>query len=382
MAMNASATGSAAPHDVAVLGSGIVGMATALALARLPLDVALHRAEPAAATTPDLRAYALNAGSIALLRQLKVWDALPAGASTAVHDMLIHGDRPGAALRFSAWQQGVDELASIVDAGALDAALREALRYAPHVTLRSTDEPPQATLVVHAEGKFAARREADGIAPLALQPYGHRAIAARLVADQAHANLARQWFRHPDVLALLPLDVVSAGHGYGLVWSLPEERTAELLALPDAAFEQALEDATRLEAGSLRLASPRAAWPLFLAHAESSHGPGWVLVGDAAHVVHPLAGQGLNLGLGDVASLAAVLAAREPWRSLADPRLLARHARERALPVRAMATLTDRLLHLFASPNPALREARNMGLTLVDRLGPAKRWLVGQAMSR
>lgn len=369
-----------AAHDVAVTGSGIVAMCCALALARLPLRVALHRAEPGSAREPDLRAYALSAASVGLLRQLKIWDSLDAAACTPVHDMLIHGDRAGASLRFSAWQQGVDELAFIVDAGALESALREAVRWAAHVELRAADEPTSATLVVHAEGKFAhAGGPAHGA--LQLEPYGHRAIAARLLASQGHANLARQWFRHPDVLALLPLDAVAPGHGYGLVWSLPEPRAAELLALDDGPFEQALNDATQLEAGTLRLASQRAGWPLYIGHAEPVCGSGWVRVGDAAHVVHPLAGQGLNLGLGDVLSLAEVLAAREPWRSLGDPKLLARHARARILPVQAMAALTDRLLHLFASSNPALRELRNAGLQLVDRLGPAKRWLAAQAMS-
>jgi 2-polyprenyl-6-methoxyphenol hydroxylase-like FAD-dependent oxidoreductase len=113
------------------------------------------------------------------------------------------------------------------------------------------------------------------------------------------------------------------------------------------------------------------------------HGPGWVLVGDAAHVVHPLAGQGLNLGLADVAALAAVLAARqaqEPWRALGDERLLARYARERRVPTQAMAHLTDGLLHLFAHPNPLLRQLRNRGLVAVDLLGPLKKRLTAQAL--
>jgi 2-polyprenyl-6-methoxyphenol hydroxylase-like FAD-dependent oxidoreductase len=104
------------------------------------------------------------------------------------------------------------------------------------------------------------------------------------------------------------------------------------------------------------------------------------MVGDAAHVVHPLAGQGLNLGLADVASLARVLAGREPWRSLGDARLLRRYARERAAPTRAMGEVTDGLLRLFARDGAPWRELRNRGLTLVDRMVPAKRWLAAQAL--
>ncbi|MEQ1808236.1 MAG: FAD-dependent monooxygenase, partial [Burkholderiaceae bacterium] len=131
--------------------------------------------------------------------------------------------------------------------------------------------------------------------------------------------------------------------------------------------------------GELRLCSPRAAWPLTQATAQPWCGPGWVLLGDAAHVVHPLAGQGLNLGLADVATLARVIAQREPWRELGDARLLRRYARERAAPTWAMAQLTGGLLQLFAHPSPTIRELRNRGMTLVDHLPPVKRWLNARA---
>jgi len=200
------------------------------------------------------------------------------------------------------------------------------------------------------------------------------------VSDQPHAGLARQWFRSPDVLALLPLDRPEPARSLALVWSVPDAQADVLLALPPAAFEQTLDDATAGAAGTLRLASERAAWPLSIARAEPVCGPGWVLVGDAAHVVHPLAGQGLNLGFADVAALAAVLAGREAWRPLGDEKLLRRYARERALPTRAMGQLTDTLLHLFASQNAAVRELRNRGLSLVNHLSPLKRLLTSRAL--
>jgi len=130
----------------------------------------------------------------------------------------------------------------------------------------------------------------------------------------------------------------------------------------------------------LRLASERSAWPLAIASAHPVCGAGWVLLGDAAHVVHPLAGQGLNLGLGDVQALADTLAAREPWRPLGDARLLGRYARARAWPVKSMSWLTDALVHGFASEHAWVRELRNRGMGLVDRASPAKRWLATQAL--
>jgi 2-polyprenyl-6-methoxyphenol hydroxylase-like FAD-dependent oxidoreductase len=362
--------------DVQVQGAGIVGRCLALALARLGLRVAL-RTETAAGRSEDVRAYALNAASVALLRSLKVWDALPAAASTAVYDMRVRGDAPGDELAFSAWEQRVDALAFITDAAALERELATALRFAPHVA--EVDHDVEAPLTAICEGRASAQRKARGVA-FERRDYGQRAIAARLTTTLPHRGTAHQWFRAPDVLALLPFDTPVAERSYALVWSLPDARAETLLRLDTAAFEQILMEATGGEAGELHLASTRAAWPLVLGRADCWSGAGWVLVGDAAHVVHPLAGQGLNLGLADVAALARVIAAREPWRPLGDARLLRRYERERLAPTWAMGEVTDGLLRLFAHESTALRELRNRGLTLVNRLTPAKRWLTGQAL--
>ncbi|HRP29287.1 MAG TPA: FAD-dependent monooxygenase [Burkholderiaceae bacterium] len=368
--------------DVCVRGAGIVGKSLALALARQGLRVALLPEGAAAAQRAgeDIRAYALNAVSIGLLERLKVWDSLPAQAKTAVHDMRVHGDAAGGEIDFSAWQQRVGELAWIVDAGVLERQLEDALRYAPHVTLIDPARgAPPSMLLALCEGKASATRDALGVT-MARNAYGHTAIATRLVAAEAHRNTAWQWFRAPDVLALLPLDTPQGGHSFALVWSLPDDRAQQLLALADAGFEQALFDATGGACGALRLAAPRAAWPLMLATADRWCGEGWVLLGDAAHVVHPLSGQGLNLGLADVVALAQAIEEREPWRALGDEKLLRRYARERAAPTWAMGRVTDGLLQLFSRPEPAVQELRNRGMSLVNRLPPIKRWLASRAV--
>ena len=361
--------------DVCIRGSGAVALSAALSLSRLGLRVAWTGPQPATGG-PDPRAYALNAASVQLLQSLKVWDALPADARTAVLDMQVQGDQ-SASLHFSAWSAGSEQLAWIVDAAELEAGLAAAVRYAPHVS--HVEGGADAALQVLAEGRDSASRTRLGVG-WTVHPYRQRGLAARLVSDRPHAGLARQWFRSPDVLALLPFDRPQAGHGYGLVWSLPDERAQELQQADVATFEAALADATQGAAGSLRLHGERASWPLTLAHAEAVCGPGWVLLGDAAHRVHPLAGQGLNLGLADVAELSAQLAAREPWRPLGDEKLLRRYARARAWPTTAMGLVTDGLLHLFAHGHPLARELRNRGMTLVDHLPPLKRALVRQAM--
>ncbi|MBC8057750.1 MAG: FAD-dependent monooxygenase, partial [Rhizobiales bacterium] len=295
-------------------------------------------------------------------------------------DMHVQGDAADAAIDFSAWQQRVSALAWITDAAVLERELDAAIRFAPHVTVIGAAEPVAATLTALCEGKASATREALGI-DFEQIDYGHRAIAARLTSTQAHQGMAWQWFRAPDVLALLPFDTPQPQHSFALVWSLPNDRAAELLALEPAGFEQALMAATRSEAGTLALASERAAWPLMQATASAWCGPGWVLLGDAAHVVHPLAGQGLNLGLADVAALVKVIGEREAWRPLGDEKLLRRYARERAAPTWAMGQLTDGLLRLFAEDTPAVRELRNRGLGLVNSLSPLKRWLTARALN-
>ncbi len=383
--------------DVCVSGSGAVAMSLALALSAEGWKVAWAGA-PQARTSghgdgrTDVRTYALNARAIQLLERLRVWPALKEWAAP-VYEMDVRGDH-GGALSFTAWQQCVAELAWIVDAAALERLLREALRFAPGVDavppLSDEGVPPvNASLLAICEGRHSGTRTALGI-EFARHEYGHWGVAARLKASQAHHGVARQWFRSPDVLALLPFNQPDPDASYGLVWSLPQARAEQLLALSPEAFEQALQDALRQSdpatqetVGSLTLASPVMSWPLAVAQASRWSGPGWVLLGDAAHQVHPLAGQGLNLGLADVDTLVAVLrqARRdEPWRTPGDERTLRRYARQREWPTRAMSGLTDGLLHLFADERAPLREVRNVGMGVVQRMGPLKRWLIGRAL--
>ena len=365
--------------DVRIHGSGIVGRALALKLARQGLSVGID-ARPAAAAggeqRADVRAYALNAASVALLRDLKVWDGMAPDARTPVYDMRIAGDGEGA-LAFSAWQQTVPALAWIVDAAELEQVLETAIRFAPAVATVEADA--RAPLTVIAEGKAAAARDKLGVV-FERHAYGHSALAARVVSDMPHAGVARQWFRAPDVLALLPFDRPQPECSYGIVWSMPQAEAERLVQASDTDFDDALNAATGGAAGALKVQGARATWPLMQAEAAQVVGPGWALVGDAAHVIHPLAGQGLNLGLADVVSLAQVIAERESWRALGDEALLRRYARARLWPTRAMAGAVDGLWQLFSAPVPGLRELRNHGLSLVDRISPLKRFLVSRAL--
>lgn len=361
--------------DVHVLGAGIVGRSLALALARLGLRVAL-RAEPErAGAAPDVRAYALNEASVELLRGLKVWDALPAGAATPVLDMHVQGDAHGAAIDFSAWQQRVSALAWITDAAVLERELASAVRFAPHITVVDPQASVNAALTALCEGKASAAREALGVA-FERRDYGHQAIAARLTSDRPHRGIARQWFRAPDVLALLPFDTPTPQRSWALVWSLPDERARELLALDPAAFEQALNAATGGEAGALTLASARASWPLMQAQAAAWSGPGWVLLGDAAHVVHPLAGQGVNLGLRDVSALRALVADAQARRvDWAASHRLARWARARRSDATASAQAFSLINRAFSNDDLPSTLLRGHALGLAGAIAPLNRAL-------
>lgn len=368
--------------DVLIHGSGVVGRSLALCLGQLGLRVALRL--PAADLHPDdVRAYALNRASVALLRELRVWDALPPHAVTPVYDMRIEGDAQ-AVLEFSAWQQGMGELAWIVDVPALEQALATAIQFSPRIQVLSAEVSlPQASLVAVCEGRHSALRDALEGVTVRRVSYGQTAIAARLSASLPHAGVARQWFRSPDVLALLPCAAgVSGGPAYALVWSLPTDRAAGLMTASESAFVAALAESLSAhpELGELKLVSKRASWPLVRMLVEPWCGPGWVLVGDAAHTVHPLAGQGLNLGLADVASLKQVLSQREPWRNLGDVKLLRRYERQRALHTRLMGGLTGALTHLFAHSHPWVGEARNRGLSVAQKFPGIKQWLTARAI--
>ncbi len=368
----------ALPPEVCIRGAGIVGRTLALLLARERTRVALV-VPPAESSKEDVRAYALNAASRTLLESLRAWpDAVHA---TAVREMLVNGDE-GGRVQFSAPSQNVDALAWIVDVPALERQLTDAVRFQPRIDIVS--EPVPAALTVVCEGKASASREALGVR-YEVTRYPQHAVACRLEADQPHGEIARQWFTDKgEVLALLPLGGVG-GRSLALVWSVDQFRAPALLTQPAEAFAAAVREASHDALGALRLSSERAAWPLARSIADrwtgvSADGKAWALAGDAAHTVHPLAGQGLNLGLADASALADVLKNREYWRSVGDARLLRRYERARRAEVLAMSLATDGLQQLFAHSMDPLPALRNWGMRGFDRTRFIKQWITQQAM--
>jgi len=237
-----------------------------------------------------------------------------------------------------------------------------------------------AALTVVCEGRGSATRAEFGV-NFHVVPYGQHAVAARLTCEVPHGQRARQWFGVGEIAGLLPLGG-PAGNSVALVWSVSPGRAAELLALPAADFESRLQAACGNAFGRMTLSSDRAVWPLQRAVADRWCGPGWALAGDAAHNVHPLAGQGLNLGLADAQVLAQVLHEREYWREVGDLKLLRRYERARQGHVMAMAWSADGLQQLFARPGAPLAWLRNWGMRGFDHSGAFKHWIARQATGR
>jgi 2-polyprenyl-6-methoxyphenol hydroxylase-like FAD-dependent oxidoreductase len=357
--------------DVCIRGDGIVGRTLALLLARERLRVALVAQPATVPVAEDVRAYALNGVSRALLMQVRAWPETP--AVTPVSEMRVWGDS-GGRIDFA---EPSEPLAWIVDVPALENQLNEALRFAPEVERVASPDLVSAKLSVVCEGKESSSRRDFGVA-WTVKPYDQKAVAARLESDRPHGGVARQWFGQGDVLGLLPV-AGAEGNGLALVWSVPVARAEALQKMSPQELVAAIQQVCGDEAGQLKLTSPVASWPLTLSSAERWVGPGWALAGDAAHTVHPMAGQGLNLGLADVKTLAEVLKAREYWRSLGDEKLLRRYERARKADVLAMATVTEGLHALFAHTDARWQALRNWGMTGVARSGPLKTWLTRQA---
>ncbi|MEP6791622.1 MAG: FAD-dependent monooxygenase, partial [Ramlibacter sp.] len=358
----------APPLDVCIRGAGIVGRTLALLLARERLRVGLvDTVAPAADDTSDVRAYALNTTSKELLELLRAWP--DEHHATPVAAMQVHGD-DGGEVTFDAIAQGAPALAWIVDVAALQARLAEALRYQPLVEMLRA--PRGAALTVVCEGKASATRAEYGV-QFELTTYPQKAIAARVHCEKPHGRIARQWFNNGEILAFLPLGGAGAGdagNSAAVVWSVREERAAGLLELAAPEFAAQLEQASGQALGKLVLDSQRACWPLQLARASRWCGPGWALAGDAAHTVHPLAGQGLNLGLADARELSRVLREREYWRGVGSEKLLRRYERSRKADVLAMGAATDGLQQLFAQQAGPWTLLRNWGMKGFERSGP------------
>lgn len=381
--------------DIAIVGAGLVGASLAVALApsRLSISLIEPRAPVAPAASWDSRIYAVSPGSAAFLEAGGVWQTLPVERIERIETMRIFGDAQSSRLEFNAYDAGLRELAFIVENAHLQHALWQRLQQARDVRLHcpaacesiewtndaahlrlADGQVLNAKLIVGADGMDSWVRQQAGIA-LAPHDYHQLGVVANFATERRHNGTAFQWFHCDSVLALLPLP----GNRASMVWSCDETLANELLALAPEALEQRVTEACGNALGAMQTITPAAGFPLRMQKVAQLVKPRVALVGDAAHTVHPLAGQGVNLGFRDARELAAVLCDRGAQHDCGDYALLRRYERARKEDVVAMQLITDSLLKLFASRAVWLSNLRNTGLNLIEHLPLIKTMLIRQA---
>ncbi|QRX84571.1 UbiH/UbiF family hydroxylase [Glaciimonas sp. PAMC28666] len=416
--------------DICIVGNGAVGKTAALGLAQAGLTVTLL-APPSAApqsgpvggpagasSIPSLRAekdigndptawdprvYALNHVARSLLSGLKVWDALDASRIAPVESMLVKGgaDADAGSISFDAFSARTGALAWIVEDRNLNQALDAALKFAHNVrvvhgraqqmtvdsdgcdnAMLTLEDGTLLTsaLIVGADGAQSWVRHQCDIG-IDYRSYHQRAIVANFEVALPHHGVAHQWFTAEEgIVALLPLP----GQRMSLVWSAPESLASTLLSESMSQLAQRLSLLAGDQLGRLTPLQPESvqSFPLALIRSHALVAPRVALIGDAAHVVHPLAGQGMNLGFGDVSALIKALSERGAQRDCGDATVLSKYARSRKEEILLMQLATDGLERLFGLDIAPLRMVRNVGLNLLDRLPVLKRRLMGHAFGR
>jgi ubiquinone biosynthesis UbiH/UbiF/VisC/COQ6 family hydroxylase len=377
--------------DIVVLGGGLNGAALVAALRHTAYSVVLVEPRPPVAPGDnwDNRIYAFSPGNVEWLKSLGAWNA-PVRAQ-AVHQMRIHGDTDGR-LTFDALDAGLPELAWIAENNRLQWSLWQSWADSPNVlTLEGetesvswgkTGEAHQlhltdgttlsAGLLVAADGAHSWLRQQAGI-ELDVEDYKHIGVVANFETQRPHRGVACQWFRPDGVLAYLPL----TGNRISIVWSTPPEHAADLQSLSLAALADKVAEAGEHTLGALCAITPAAGFPLIRRRAHEWVRPGLVLLGDTAHTVHPLAGQGVNLGFRDSRLLAQMLS------SGGNPGEFSRlqsYAARRREDVVSMQFTTGGLKKLFARPDGLTQALRNTGMNLTQRFEPLNQALTRHAI--
>ncbi|MEM9254350.1 MAG: UbiH/UbiF/VisC/COQ6 family ubiquinone biosynthesis hydroxylase [Pseudomonadota bacterium] len=396
-------------YDVVIIGAGIAGSSLAAALSGCGLSIALVEAQSVDgselpqerdAHSFDPRVSALTPKSQAFLQQLDAWQQIIDYRACPYGHMTVWDAEGTGRIDFDCTEVDRSVLGHIVENRAIVKSLMSAVSAASDVTLHCPAALAdcdfaldgrlhlvledggllEARLMVAADGALSRVRNMLDFATREWD-YGHRAIACTIQVERAHEHTAWQRFLATGPLALLPLPGTHEAHFCSIVWSATNDLADSLMALSDDAFCDALEDASERCLGRVLKASKRSCFPLRQRHAIDYVQPGVALVGDAAHTIHPLAGQGINLGLRDVAVLAEEIErALGRGENVGDLEVLQRFQRRRKGDNLLMMTAMDGFKRLFEQRAPAIRWLRNAGMSHLDRLLPVKQQLIKHAM--
>lgn len=380
---------------IVVVGAGLIGLSCALGLRQRGWRVTLveQGARPEVTAEPGLRVSALNHASRTLLQELGVWQQLPLERLGPYTGMQVWEHNSFADIAFHAEQIGTDDLGAIVENQVLEQALWDAAEQAgvtiiantkvqqwqqsaDGATLQLTDQQLQADYVIAADGVRSQLRSWAEL-PVTFWDYEQRGLVAVIASELPHQGVARQAFLPTGPLALLPL---ADPHLCSMVWSCDEDLAQELLQLQQTQpeqFRRRLQVASNGILGNLQVDSAVASFPLQMQYAQQWVHERLILVGDAAHSIHPLAGQGANLGFADVAVLIEAFTATEQ-RQL--NRALQAYQRERKAAALTMIAAMEAFKRGFGTSQPLLQLLRGVGFTLANKTPPLKRWLTKVAL--
>ncbi|HEV2079837.1 MAG TPA: UbiH/UbiF/VisC/COQ6 family ubiquinone biosynthesis hydroxylase [Allosphingosinicella sp.] len=386
--------------DVIILGAGLVGLTLAIALDRHGLSsIVIDPADPEKQLAPayDGRATAVASASFRMLEAIGVAERLEGEGCPIEAIRVSDGLEPGGIV-FEAPEQE-DPLGIMFENRRLRAALRDCALAGPNISLMMPGRAAEivrdasgvrvaledsrlaaAPLLVGAEGRNSPSRQAAQI-PLARWSYDHAAIVATVSHERSHENVAYEIFYPSGFFAILPMLAGQDGlFRSAIVWSVPGGNAAAILDLPERAMAAEVEKMMGGFLGAVRLAGPPVSYPLGFHHATTITSERLALVGDAAHAIHPIAGQGLNLGFRDAAALAQVLVeGSRLGLDLGDAQILARYQRWRSLDTLMVAAATDGLTRLYGLPGRAASAVRRLGMSAVQRIGPLKDRMMAEA---
>ena len=384
--------------DAIIFGGGLVGLALASALDSCGLSaIVIDPADPALRRDAafDGRTSAVSSSSMRMLRTIGVAGHLVEPGCPILTIAVADGLEPGG-LHFEAeedeplgWMHENRHLRAALQARAeagrncwllWKSRVKDVARSEAGVTVMLEDgRKLHAPLLIAADGRNSATREAAGI-NIARWKYDHQAIVSVLRHELPHENVAYEIFYPTGPFALLPMTDDAGGHRCAIVWSVPDEDAAGWLSLNDDDFAAEAQAAMGGFLGKIELLAPRSSYPLGFHHAAQITAPRLALVGDAAHAIHPIAGQGLNLGFRDVAALTQVLVeGARLGMDLGDAQLLDRYQRWRSLDALSVAFATDSLTRIYGVPGKAASAVRRFGMELIERIAPVKNRLMSEA---